>query len=179
MPIKPCPHHAAKLLCLQLIQNKKRYMSNYQTILVPVDGSATSDKALDEAIRLARFSGGRLRLLHVVDELRYVTGFEPAMNYLNEIIPLMRVAGEKLLAKGQQKALDQGVQADCVLIEQGPGRICDHVSEQARLGSADLIVVGSHGRRGVGRVVLGSDAEQIVRHAPVPVMVVRGSADGV
>ena len=152
------------------------YMSNYQTILVPVDGSATSGKALDEAIRLACLSGGRLRLLHVVDELRYVTGFEPAMNYLNEIIPLMRSAGEKLLAKAQQKALDQGVQADCVLVEPGPGRVCDHVSEQARLASADLIVVGSHGRRGFNRVMLGSDAEQIVRHAPVPVLVVRGSA---
>ncbi|MEO5606519.1 MAG: universal stress protein [Polaromonas sp.] len=153
-------------------------MSIYHVILVALDGSATSDKALDEAIRLARLSGGRLRLLHVVDEMRYVTGFEPAMNYLNEIVPLMCSAGEKLLAQGRQQAIDQGVQADCVLIEQGPSRVCDYVSEQARLAGADLIVVGSHGRRGVGRVLLGSDAEQIVRHAPVPVLVVRGSADG-
>ena len=106
MSVKPCQHHAAKLLCLQLIQSKRPRMSNDQTVLVPVDGSATSGKALDEAIRLARFSGGRLRLLHVVDELRHVNGFQPAMNYLNDIVPLMRVAGEKRLSKGQQKALE-------------------------------------------------------------------------
>ncbi len=149
-------------------------MSTYHQILVPVDGSPTSQKALDEAIRLAQLTGARLRLLHVVDELSYVNGFEPAMNYLNEIIPLMREAGEKLLAHERQKALDKGVDADSVLIVEGPGRICDHVAEQARRVKADLIVVGSHGRRGIGRVLLGSDAEQIVRHAPVPVLVVRG-----
>lgn len=149
-------------------------MSTYHQILVPVDGSPTSQKALDEAIRLAQLTGARLRLVHVVDELSYVNGFEPAMNYLNEIIPLMREAGEKLLAHQRQKALDKGVEVDSVLIVEGPGRICDHVAEQARRIKADLIVVGSHGRRGIGRVLLGSDAEQIVRHAPVPVLVVRG-----
>jgi len=148
-------------------------MTTYHQILVPVDGSPTSEKALDEAIRLAQLTGARLRLVHVVDELGYVNGFEPAMNYLNEIIPLMREAGEKLLAHDRQKALNKGVGADVVLIVEGPGRICDHVAEQARRARADLIVVGSHGRRGIGRVLLGSDAEQIVRHAPVPVLVVR------
>ncbi len=147
-------------------------MSKYHQILVPVDGSPTSEIALDEAIRLAQLSGARLQLLHVVDPLGYATGFEPAMNYVNDIIPLMRVAGEKLLAYDRQKALDKGV-ADGVLIDEAPGRICDHVAAQAKRSNADLIVVGSHGRRGVGRVLLGSDAEQIVRHAPVPVLVVR------
>ena len=150
-------------------------MPSFHQILVPVDGSPTSEKALAEAIRLARLNGARLRLLHVVDALAYVDGFESAANYLNEIIPLMREAGGKLLALYQQKALDQGVEADSVLIDEKPGRICDHVAEQARRAKADLIVVGSHGRRGVGRVLLGSDAEQIVRHAPVPVLVVRGA----
>ena len=154
-------------------------MPSFHQILVPVDGSPTSEKALDEAIRLARLNGARLRLLHIVDELAYVNGFESAANYLNEIIPLMREAGEKLLALYCQKALDQGVAADSVLVDEGPGRICDHVAEQARRVKADLIVVGSHGRRGIGRVLLGSDAEQIVRHAPAPVLVVRGAADGV
>jgi nucleotide-binding universal stress UspA family protein len=148
-------------------------MSRYHQILVPVDGSPTSENALDEAIRLAQLSGARLQLLHVVDALGYATGFEPAMNYVNDIIPLMRVAGEKLLAHDQGKALERGVDADCVLVDETLGRLCDHVVEQALRTKADLIVVGSHGRRGLGRVLLGSDAEQIVRHAPVPVLVVR------
>ena len=154
-------------------------MSRYHQILVPVDGSPPSEKALNEAIRLARLNGARLTLVHVVNEMGYVNGFESAVNYLNEIIPLMRVAGEKLLAYDRQKAIGQGVPVDSVLIDEGPGRICDHVAQQAGLVKADLIVVGSHGRRGIGRVLLGSDAEQIVRHAPVPVLVVRTPAEGV
>lgn len=150
-------------------------MSAYRQFLVPFDGSPTSEKALDEAIRLARLTGARL--LHVVDELSYVNGFETATNYINEIVPLMQAAGEKLLALARQKAQAQGVDADSVLVVGGPGRICEHVAEQARSAQADLIVVGSHGRRGIGRVLLGSDAEQIVRTAPVPVLVVRGAAD--
>jgi nucleotide-binding universal stress UspA family protein len=150
-------------------------MSAYHQMLVPFDGSPTSEKALDEAIRLAGLTGARLRLLHVVDELSYVNGFESAMNYVNNIVPLMRAAGEKLLALGRQKAADRGVEADSVLVVGGPGRVCDHVAEQARSVKADLIVVGSHGRRGIGRVLMGSDAEQIVRTAPVPVLVVRGT----
>ncbi len=153
-------------------------MALYHQILVPVEGSPSSDKALDEAIRLARRMGARLRLLHVVDELDYVNGFESAASYAHEIIPLMRAAGEKLLAHGKQKAQDQGVPADSVLVLEGPGRICDHVAGQASLAKADLIVLGSHGRRGVARLLLGSDAEQIVRTAPVPVLVVRGSGEG-
>jgi nucleotide-binding universal stress UspA family protein len=158
-----------------LTEEKK--VSVYRQLLVPFDGSPTSDKALDEAIRLARLTGARLRLLHVVDELSYVNGFETATNYINEIVPLMQAAGEKLLALARQKAQAQGVDADSVLVVGGPGRICEHVAEQARSAQADLIVVGSHGRRGIGRVLLGSDAEQIVRTAPVPVLVVRGAED--
>ncbi len=153
-------------------------MSAYTRILVPIDGSPTSDKALDEAIRLARLGGGRLRLLHVVDDLNHVNGFEPAAAYLEDTLPLMRQAGEKLLAHARQKAEGQGVTTDSVLIVGGPGRIWEHVVAQAGSMNADLVVVGSHGRRGLGRVLLGSDAEQIVRHAPVPVLVVRAAAGG-
>ncbi|MEO6319292.1 MAG: universal stress protein [Polaromonas sp.] len=153
-------------------------MSSYHQILVPVDGSPTSEKALDEAIRLAQLNGARLRLVHVVDELNYVNGFDPAMNYLNDILPLMRISGEKLLAYGCKKAQGEGVEADSVLIDEGPGRLFEHVAEQARRAKADLIVVGSHGRRGIGRLLLGSDAEQIVRHAPVPVLVIRAPEVG-
>ena len=131
-------------------------MTRFRHILVPVDGSPSSDKALDEAIRLAIFSAAKISLLHVLDDLSDV-----------------RAAGENLLAKQGEKVLARGLPVECVLIAEGPGRICEHVAEHARISQADLIVVGSHGRRGVGRVLLGSDAEQIIRQAPVPVLVVR------
>jgi len=153
-------------------------MSAYTQILMPIDGSPASDKALDEAIRLARLSGARLRLLHVVDELSYVNGFEPAMNYLKDTLPLMHQAGERLLAHARKKAEAQGVVTDSVLIVGGPGRLWEHVAAQAGSVKADLVVVGSHGRRGLGRALMGSDAEQIVRHAPVPVLVVPAAGAG-
>lgn len=156
-------------------------MSAYHQILMPIDGSSASDKALDEAIGLARLTGARLRLLHVVDELSYVNGFEPAMNYLNDVVPLMHEAGEKLLAHARKKAEDKRVETDSVLIVGGSGCLWEHVVEQANSAKADLVVVGSHGRRGLRRVLMGSDAEQIVRHAPAPVLVVpavgRGASD--
>lgn len=150
-------------------------MSIYQQILVAVDGSPTSEKALDEAIRLARLTGARLRLMHVVDVMSYFAGYEPAMVYISDTLPLLRAAGEELLAKDSQKALAQGVSVDSVLIDDAVGRICEQVAAQARLVNADLIVVGSHGRRGIGRALMGSDAELIIRYAPVPVLVVRAS----
>lgn len=149
-------------------------MTRFRNILVPVDGSPSSDKALDEAIRLAIFSGAKISLLHVMDDLSHVTGFESATYYVQQLVPMMRAAGENLLAKEGEKVLAHGLQVECVLIAQGPGRVFEHVAEHARTSHADLIVLGSHGRRGVNRVLLGSDAEQIIRHAPVPVLVVRG-----
>jgi nucleotide-binding universal stress UspA family protein len=148
-------------------------MTRFRHILVPVDGSSSSNKALDEAIRLAVFSGAKISLMHVIDDLSHVTGFEPATDYVQQMIPLMRAAGEELLAKHGEKVLAHGLPVECVLIAEGSGRVFEHVAEQARFSHVDLIVLGSHGRRGVKRVLLGSDAEQIIRHAPVPVLVVR------
>ena len=150
-------------------------MTLFRHILVPVDGSPTSAKAVDEAVRLAMFSGAKISLLHVIDDLSHVTGFEPAIKYVKQIVPLMREAGERLLAKEGEKVLAHGLMVECVLIAEGPGRIGDHVAEQARISDVDLIVVGSHGRRGVSRLFMGSDAEQIIRSAPVSVLVVRGN----
>lgn len=85
----------------------------------------------------------------------------------------MHHAGEKLVAFSCQKASNSGVETDSILMEEDSGRIFEHVVEQASRFKADLIVVGSHGRRCIGRVLLGSDAEQIARHATIPELVVR------
>ena len=65
-------------------------MSRFHHLLVPIDGSPTANKALDEAIRLARGSGAKITLLHVMDALFYMTGFESGTRYAEEILPLMR-----------------------------------------------------------------------------------------
>lgn len=148
-------------------------MASLQQILVPVDGSHTSVKALETAIELACLNKARLRLLYVIDQLDYVNGFETAKAYCEQTLPFMRADGERLLAQMRSLAEVKGVVCDSVLLESGADRLCDVVAEHARLIRADMIVLGSHGRRGLNRVLMGSDAEQIVRHAPVPVLVVK------
>ncbi|EJL88489.1 universal stress protein UspA-like protein [Polaromonas sp. CF318] len=148
-------------------------MASLHQLLVPVDGSQTSVKALEAAIELARLNGARLRLLYVIDELDCINGFETARAYHEQALPLMHTDGERLLAQMRSLAEEKGVMCDSVLLEAGAERLCDVVAEHARLVRADMIVLGSHGRRGLNRVLMGSDAEQIVRHAPVAVLVVK------
>jgi nucleotide-binding universal stress UspA family protein len=153
-------------------------MATFRKILVAFDGSAASQRALDEAVRLAGTVSARLRLVHVMDELAWVNGFEPARAYFDDVLPRMRRAGEELLARGMAQALAAGVQAESELLIGSSDRICDQLAAEARRWPADLIVAGTHGRRGTDRMLLGSDAEQIVRHAPVPVLLVRAPGPG-
>lgn len=147
----------------------------YQRILVPVDGSSTSNRGLDEAIQLAKLTGAALRLFHAVDALTFATGFEPYGVYQDQVIPWMREAGERILKKCLTRAQAGGIQADSVLLENLAAPVSDSVIAQAKAWDADLIVIGTHGRRGIGRWLLGSDAEQIVRKASVPVLLVRAT----
>ena len=145
----------------------------YQRILVPVDGSATSRKGLEEALKLATLTGGRLRLLHVVDELSAAMGMSSYGAVSTDIFQLLKEGGEQVLAKAKAEVESCNVVVDTVLIEGFAGRLSDHVADQVRLWGAELVVLGSHGRRGIGRLVMGSDAEQIIRTSPIPVLVVR------
>ena len=142
----------------------------YKRILVPVDGSDTSTKALVAALQLARDAGGRVRLVHALDELAYVSGYE----YGADVIRIAREQADRVLADGLAVAGAAGVPADAKLLEAAGQRLGDVVAAAAQAWEADLVVVGTHGRRGIGRVLLGSGAEQVIRSAPVPVLSIRG-----
>jgi nucleotide-binding universal stress UspA family protein len=141
----------------------------YQRILVPVDGSLTSILGLDEAIKLAKLTGASLRLVHVLDQPVFL-GVE---SYTVDLYGVMKKAGQRILQQMEARVVAAGVEVSAFLSDILPGRVCDVVTEQAKAFDADLIVLGSHGRRRLGRLLLGSDAEQIVRSAVVPVLVVR------
>ena len=148
----------------------------YQRILVPVDGSPTSNKGLAEAIELARMTGGSLRVLHVIDEPVTSIGFEGYEGTGENIMELVERDGQRVVEKAVTTARTAGIPCDSVIGNSRQGRVCDMVVEAARSWKADVIVIGTHGRRGVGRLVMGSDAEQILRLAPVPVLLVRAPA---
>lgn len=145
----------------------------YQRILVPVDGSPTSDKGLDEAIKLARLTGAELRLMHVVDQLSFASGLDPYGAYAGDLITSLRGTGEGVLAQAKSRVEALGIKVESRLFDNFASRVSDMVVEEARDWGADLIVIGTHGRRGISRWMLGSDAEQIVRMAPVPVLLIR------
>ncbi|TWO72716.1 universal stress protein [Caenimonas sedimenti] len=148
----------------------------YQRILVPVDGSDTSNQALTVAIGLAQAFHGRLRLIHVVAEMGYSTGLEPYGGYSGGLVQAIREAGSRVLADGMALARAADVEADSVLFDEFGGRLGETVADAATEWKADLVVVGTHGRRGLGRLLLGSGAEQIIRLAPVHVLAIRGTS---
>lgn len=144
----------------------------YQRILVPVDGSETANKAMIAALQMARDAGGQVHLVHVVEGMTPLAA-DPYGAYSGEVIEIMRQSGSKILEDALVVAKAAGVPADTELFDNFGERLAEVVADSATRFKADLIVVGTHGRRGLGRMMLGSGAEQIIRLAPVPVLVIR------
>ncbi len=145
----------------------------YQRILVPVDGSECAGHGLSEAIALARLTGGRIRLVHVIDEPFVAMGADGAIGATADLVSIAREAAQHVLANATEEVKRAGIPVDDVLLDSFEGRLCELVVDAVRTWPADLVVIGTHGRRGVGRLLLGSDAEQILRLSPVPVLLVR------
>jgi nucleotide-binding universal stress UspA family protein len=145
----------------------------YKSILVAIDGSQTSEVALNEAIQFARAAGSRLRIVNVVDEVNLNWSEFPNTAELWDVLV---ASGRALLGKAASTAAEAGVEADTRLIELDRlgDRIPDALAREADAWPADLIVVGTHGRRGLSHLLLGSVAEGIVRVASKPVLLVRG-----
>ena len=147
----------------------------YKRILVPIDGSDTAARGLAEAISLARDLKATLRLLNLTSDfmpmIEMTSGIdtEKFRDGLNQF-------GKRLLAKASEQADRHGVTAETSLHDLRGSRVADAIVEEARESRCDLIVIGTHGRRGVARAMLGSDAENVVRSSPVPVLVVRAPA---
>ncbi|MEN4919027.1 universal stress protein [Achromobacter spanius] len=145
----------------------------YNRILVPIDGSETSQVGLKEAIRIAGLTQGRLRLIHVIDELSFALTVDAYSYHAGELLDLMRANGKKLLESAQETVRAAGIEADYALYENLDRTVQQRVLDEADAWKADLIVIGTHGRRGARRLVLGSSAEGIMRGASVPVLLVR------
>lgn len=147
-------------------------MGAYRKILAAVDDSPAAAKGLREALRLAKAGDARLHILHVVNEYAAFAAMEGAPSV--DFVPLLREEGRRILAKAEAAAARQGVKPRMLMREMVGGSVADAIVREARKIGADLIVLGTHGRRGVRRLVLGSDAEQVVRAASAPVLLVRG-----
>lgn len=145
----------------------------YQRILCPVDGSATSDCGMAEAIKLAKNQNAKLRFLHVVDT--YIPTLDVTLDFNVAYLPeILHNNGKKLLQTAEDAARAEGVTVDSHMVE-SIGTVSQFVVSEAESWPADLIVMGTHGLRGIKRMVMGSDAETIVRTSPVSVLLVKSA----
>lgn len=144
----------------------------YQRILVPIDGSATAERALQEAIKLAD-RAARLRLVYVVEEIYSLAteGYD-FIDY-DALQQAMRHSGERTLAQAAEKVQRAGKVAETALLEPVGERIASVIESEVQRWQADLVVIGTHGRSGLSRLLLGSVAEGVVRIASVPVLLIR------
>ncbi|MGM9488265.1 universal stress protein [Ideonella sp. YS5] len=144
----------------------------YDRILVPVDGSATCEHGLQEAIALAARLKATLVLLHVVDDFPFMVELASAASFDETRSRLLKM-GNEILAQASRHATEGGAASETVLREVTSRRAADAIVEEATRRQCGLIVMGTHGRRGFNRLAMGSDAELVLRESPVPVLLVR------
>jgi nucleotide-binding universal stress UspA family protein len=140
----------------------------FTKIVVPVDGSEPSNEAVKLALRLASEGQAEVIFVHAVELHKIVALAAPAPMDPSYAIDAACAAGRELLDQMEEQAESAGVRVACELPED---EVISSVLEVARQRKADLIVVGSHGRSGIPRALLGSVAEGILRRSPIPVLV--------
>ena len=146
----------------------------YRRILVPVDGSAASLLGLKQAIGLAKDQRAQLRVLNVVDELIIAPMMmEPVPFDVTRMLAPLRAEGRKVLERAAAVAAESGVKVQTAQVDSRARAVSDAILADAQRSDADVIVMGTHGRRGLNRLLLGSDAERVLREARVPVLLVR------
>jgi nucleotide-binding universal stress UspA family protein len=144
-----------------------------QHVLVPMDFSATADRALAYAIALGQQLHARLTLLHVLD-MTPVTMDEMPPGMTATYLDDLETDAQHLLQASRERVQRAGLQGESLLVQGTPTQtIVDTAGEQ----EVDLIIMGTHGRTGLAHVFLGSVAEHVVRHGPCPVLVIRRAPD--
>jgi len=141
----------------------------YDRILLPTDGSRGNSRAVEQAIGLAAQSDARLHVLFVIEDLPYA----PEMMD-GQVEARLREIGEEAISDIRQRAADAGVSVETALEDGTPHQSILEYADEERM---DLIVMGTHGRSGLDRYLLGSVTERVVRGADTPVLTVRVDGD--
>lgn len=138
----------------------------YNEILVPTDGSPAAESAIEHAVDLAKRYGARIHGLYAVD----ATSFASVEVGTDLVVDALETEGTEAVARIERAALDAGLD---VVTTVSSGTASRSILEYADEHDIDLVVMGTHGRRGVERFLMGSVTERVVRNADVPVMTVR------
>lgn len=152
----------------------------YKNILVAIDDSATSRRALDEAIALSKLHAARLEIVHAVDEsmVETLATHGGALTNVGQFDKALIENGKSVLETAVASARAAGVDPAENLLTSHDLHAADQIAKAVTSANADLLVVGSHGRRGFRRLLLGSVAEDLMRKVEISVLVVRGHLPG-
>lgn len=130
----------------------------FETIMVPTDGSKCSLKAEDIAISIAKNFKAKLVVVHIIDE-KLIYPFE-----------VLEEEGNKILDEAARKGKDEGVDVEQVLIVGSPAHDMEKIVEKT---GADLVVIGTHGKTGIRKILMGSVAESTIKTVKVPVLLAK------
>ena len=147
-------------------------MTLYDRILVPTDGSPEGDRAIEHALSLAAVHGATVHALSVVDTASYAGA--PMEGAWEGIDDLLRSDAEDAVTEFEERATGSGVPVETAIADGSPSR---EIIRYAERNDCDLVVMGTHGRGGIDRLLLGSVAEKVVRGSSVPVLTVRLGVD--
>ena len=147
-------------------------MKSFRRIFYATDFSAASRPAFKKAIEVAKANGARLLIGHVLPSVGTLgwNGYVTPLMY-KEMEQALRLGAEKKLERFREQAEKAGVRSEALLLQGFPG---GEIAAAAKSQKADLVVVGTHGRTGMARVLLGSVASRVIASAPCPVLAVRG-----
>lgn len=149
----------------------------YQRILLAVDGSKSSDLALSQAITVAKATGAEIRAVFVADDsdLFFEVSYVDNESLMKGVVSL----GTDLLQAATKRLNDAGIRSSTKLFEKpnSPGKISATIIAEAEAWKADLIVLGTHGRRGVRRLVMGSVSEGVISKTRKPVLLIRSEVE--
>lgn len=148
-------------------------MGLYQRILVPVDGSGPAGKSLAHALTLAANQGASIKLITVVDEaIGDYMGGELAWIDPQTLRDNLVRGARKVLDAALEQAQAAGLPTESELIESPEGHIGRTILEAAEIWHADLLVIATHGRHGLTRLLLGSTTETLLRKGNLPMLVI-------
>jgi nucleotide-binding universal stress UspA family protein len=143
----------------------------FKKLLIPIDGSPYSDKALAEGLALAKALKAKAIILHVIENPVVLYGAGDAVSYQTELYDELRKQANQLLASARKTAGQAGVEVQTLLTENA--RTTDAIASIQ--DDYDLIVMGTHGRKGMSRWLMGSVAEGVLRRATKPCLVVHSN----
>lgn len=139
----------------------------YHNIAVPVDGSEASRVLLRHSLKLAKEQGAQVRLIHVVEPIHHVV-----VEGVIDLNATMRRQGQSILDEALGQARGAGVEATAALVESDGQHIADAIVDEAAAVRADLLAIGTHGRRGIEHLIIGSVAEGVATLAKIPVLLI-------